>query len=128
MGISRSLIVNNIIKLIFTRNKFQSSAKPKITLIQLQKKLKEHNVIITKADKDNSVVLIDRVEYDDKMQESLQSIWELILILSQVSILTMKISVRRSTIADTYLTRTLSRRQFKFLLPRPLVLMTSQSP
>mgnify|MGYP000974012209 CR=1 FL=1 len=39
-----------------------------MTLNQLRKKLKKYNVIVTKADKDNSVFSIDRVNGQAKLQ------------------------------------------------------------
>ena len=44
------------------------------TLVQLRKKLTKNHTLVTKADKGNTIVLMDREDYDLKMKECLRSI------------------------------------------------------
>lgn len=71
IGLTRELVSNEIKNIIthMKQNTENQSNTDSITLKKLKKKLQQNNTIITRADKGNTVILMDKNQYISKIQE-----------------------------------------------------------
>lgn len=67
-------VINGIVDVIHTTSIPLIDRRQKDALKSIMKKVKEENIVVTKADKGNTVVLMDRSDYTTKVNECLTSI------------------------------------------------------